>query len=106
MATIWRSQQRCGTCGWTGVTSAQRFIVRSSATYLALCLVLFGLYVGGVDLNRHSRWWFVVLAIGWYELLPSLVWRWNRCVSCKQRMKVELLPLVKDSKVERRPTQD
>lgn len=76
------------------------------ATYLVVGLILLALHVGGWDIHRRLGAASTIVAFAWFTFLPLLVWRLNSCPSCKKRMKVDLLPNVKGTRVEASPPTD
>jgi hypothetical protein len=93
MATIWRSHQVCGLCGWAGVTKAHRRILASGLLYVIAAVGAIAIEALGVaDLQSAITWPVVVVALFWFFGVPWLLWQANSCGGCGRRMAVKLLP--------------
>ena len=94
MASIWNSHQRCA-CGWAGSTRAHRLNIISGLSYVSAALALVALDAFEVVSLRSLSWTLgaplLVAALAWYGVVPSLLWKGNRCPRCGTALAVDLI---------------
>ena len=92
MVTIWSSHQRCPSCDWAGATRSHIGVVVCGGGYIATAVVLALLESTEVlEISSVITWPTATLALLWYYGIPKLLWHYNACRACGNRMAVDLV---------------